>query len=53
MTNLDYIYDQPNNDSFCSRTESVQYNELLAITGAIPGTSQTKLYRKLGLQSLR
>ena len=54
--NLDYgdfIYDQPNNDSFCSKIESVQYNAALAITGAIRGTSQTKLYNKLGLESLR
>ena len=35
--NLDYgdfIYDQPNNDSFCSKIESIQYNAALAITGA-------------------
>ena len=41
------------NDSFCSKIESIQYNAALAITGAIQGTSQTKLYRKLGLESLR
>ena len=54
--NLDYgdfIYDQPNNDSFCSKIQSVQYNAALAITGAIRGTSQTKLYRELGLESLK
>ena len=36
--NLDYgdfIYDQPNNGSFCSKIESVQYNAALAINGAI------------------
>ena len=36
--NLDYgdfIYDQPNNASFCSKIESVQYNAALAINGAI------------------
>ena len=37
----------------CSKIESVQYNAALAITGAIRGTSQTKLYRELGLESLR
>ena len=42
----DFIYDQPNNDSFCSKIESVQYNAALAITGAIRGTSQTKLYQE-------
>ena len=54
--NLDYgdfIYHQPNNDLFCSKIESVQYNAALAITGAVRGTSQTKLYGELGLESLR
>ena len=40
--NLDYgdfIYDQPNNGSFCSKIESVQYNAALTITGAIWRTS--------------
>ena len=52
--NLDYrnfINDQPNNDSFCSK--SVQYKAVLAITGAIQETSQTKLKNELGLESLR
>ena len=52
--NLDYgdfTYNQPNNDSFCSKIESIQYNAALAITGAIQGTSQTKLYTELGLES--
>ena len=31
------------NGSFCSKIESIQYNAALAITGAIQGTSQTKL----------
>ena len=33
---LDYgeiIYDQPNNESFCNKLETVQYNAALAITG--------------------
>ena len=30
-----FIYDQPNNGSFCSKIESIQYNAALAITGAI------------------
>ena len=37
----------------CSEAASVQYNAALAITGAIQGTSQTKLYREIGLESLR
>ena len=40
----DIIYDQPNNESFCNKIEMVPYNAALAITGAIRGTSQTKLY---------
>ena len=46
MPYLDYgdvIYDQPENESFSSKIESVQYNASLAITGAIRGTSQKKL----------
>ena len=49
----DIIYDQPKNESFCQRLESVQYNAALAITGAIRGTSQEKLYKELGLESLK
>ena len=40
---LDYgaiIFDQPENESFCKKNESVQYNAALAITGAIQGTSR-------------
>ena len=46
----DIIYGQPNNESFCNK---IEYNAVLAITGAIRGTSQTKLYHELGLQSLK
>ena len=35
----DVIYDQPNNSSLSDKIESVQYNAVLAITGAIRGTS--------------
>ena len=48
----DVLYDQPNNESLCQKIESVQYNALFAITGAIKGTSHMKLYNKLGLESL-
>ena len=44
---LDYgnvIYDQPENESFPSKIESLQYNVSLAIAGAIRGTFQEKLY---------
>ena len=49
----DIFYDQPYNDSFCQKLESYQYNAALAITGAIRGTSKTKIYNELGLESLR
>ena len=32
--------------------EQVQYNAALAITGAIKGTPQQKIYNALGLESL-
>ena len=47
------IHDQPENESFSSKIESVQYNASLAITGTIRGTYQEKLYQRLGLESLR
>ena len=47
------IHDQPENESFSSKVESVQYNTYLAITGATRRTSQEKLYQELGLESLR
>ena len=49
---LDYcdtMYDQPNNISFCTKIERIQYNAALTMTGAIKGTSQTKLYKELSL----
>ena len=49
----DIIYDQPNNQSFCNKTERVQYNATPEINGAIRGTSQTKLYNEIGLESLK
>ena len=48
----DIIYDNPSNDTFCHKIESVQYNAALAITGAIRGTSREKLYQELGLEYL-
>ena len=49
----DIIYDQPQNDSFCNKLESIQYNAALAITGANWGTSETKLYKWFGLEFLK
>ena len=50
--NMDYgniIFDKPNNESFKSRTESIQYKVCVAITGAIQGSSREYLHRELGL----
>ena len=49
----DIIYDQPNSDSFCEKLESIQYKAALTITGAIQGTSCDKIYKELGLESLK
>ena len=45
----DVIYDQPNNESFTQKTERIQYNDVLTITGAIKGTSQNKLCSEIVL----
>ena len=53
---LDYgniIYDQPNNQALSNKLEVVEYNAALAITGVIRGTSKTKVYQVLGLESLK
>ena len=43
----DIIFDQPNTEFFCLEIKHIQYNATLAvITGAIKGTSHTKLYIK-------
>ena len=49
----DIIYDQPQNESFCEKLESVQYKAALAITGVIQSTSREKIYQELGLESLK
>ena len=48
----DIVYDQPDNESFISKIEQVQYNAALAITGAIKCSSHSKLYKEQGLESL-
>ena len=47
----DIISAQTNNESFTQKTERIQYNAALAITGTIKGTSQNRLYSKLGFKS--
>ena len=49
----DVIYDKMFNESFHTKLESLQYNATLAITGAIRGSSSEKLYKELGLESLK
>ena len=49
----DIIYDQPQNESFCEKLESVQYKVALAITGAIKGSSRKNIYQELGFESLK
>ena len=52
---LDYssiVYDQPNNQNFVNEIEVVHYNAVLSITNTIKGTSRTKLYKELGIESL-
>ena len=46
----DVIFDQSNNEVFVAKLNKYS---TLAITGAIRGTSQSKLYNKLGLKSLK
>ena len=49
----DIIYGQTYNASFQQKVESIQYNASLVITGAIRGTSNEKLFKELGLESLQ
>ena len=49
----DIIYDQRNNESFCGKLESIRYKAALAITGAMHGTSRDKIYKEIGLESLK
>ena len=49
----DVVYDQPSNDAFSNKLETVQYNAALAITGAIKGTSREKLCQELTLEYLQ
>ena len=49
----DIVYDQPNNDIFCQIIEIMQYNAALAVTGAIKGIFRCKIYKELGLETLK
>ena len=49
----DIIYEPPQSESFCKKSESVQYKAVSAITKAIQSTSREKIYQELGLESLK
>ena len=49
----DIIYDKAFNESFHAKLESLQYNATLTITGAIRWSSTEKIYKELGLGSLK
>ena len=49
----DVVYDQPSNDAFSNKLETVQYNPALAITRGKKGISREKLYQELGLEYLQ
>ena len=49
----DIMYDQSYNASFNRKLGSIQYNGALAVTDAIRGTSEEKLYQELGLEYLQ
>ena len=49
----DIIYDQPNDEVFTRQIERIQCKAVLAIAGAIKGTSQSKLYSELSFESLK
>ena len=48
----DIVYDQPSNDAFSNKLETVRYNAALAIMRAVKRTSREKLYQELGLEYL-
>ena len=53
---IDYghiIYDQPQNEFFGEKLESVQYKVALVIAGTMKETSRDKIYQELGLESLK
>ena len=49
----DIIYDKQNQESLHQKIERLQYNAALAITGAIKGTYQSRLYNELALECLK
>ena len=50
--NVDIIFDKPVHESFKGKTEMVQYNAAIIVTGAIEWTSSDRLYQELVLKLL-
>ena len=48
-----FMINQTMKVKLCQNIKRVQYNDSLAITGAIKVTSQIKFYNELGLESLK
>ena len=53
MDYCDVVHGQLENDSFINKIVQIRYNAALAIKGAIKCTSRSKLYKELGLESLK
>ena len=49
----DMIYDQPSNEPFYGKVESIQLKAALAMTGSIQGTSRETFFMELSLESLK
>ena len=49
---VDIISDKPNNMNIYDKIESLKYDDALAITGAIRGSSKENLYQELGFEYL-
>ena len=49
----DVLYNQAFNFLFYEKLESIQYNDCLALTGVIRGTSKENIYQELDLASLQ
>ena len=52
LDDADIIYDKPNNMNIFNEIEILQYNGVLAIIGAIRGSSKEKLNQELGSEYL-
>ena len=49
----DILYGKLNSKTFINKIEKGQYDTLLAVTGAIRGTSWEELYAELGIEFLK